>query len=357
MFETFGFENYTAPQIAVFFALALGVAFGFLAERSQFCFRRSLIGADRKQALAVWVTGLAVATLGTQAAIGRDLISFDDHRYMAADLPVLAILVGGVFFGAGMVLTRGCVSRLTVLSAAGNLRAATVMLVFAVIAHATLKGTLAFIPSTLGQVTVSLGAQNLGDIVPAWGVAFALVAIAVWVVRSAKARAASVIMGAAIGLLVPVAWVGTGYVLYDDFDPIAMESLSFTSPTTEALFWTVASTSIPAGFGTGLIGGTLVGALVSSLLFKSFAWQSFESPRQTGRYVLGGTFMAIGAVLAGGCSVGAGLSGIPSLSFAAILAVGAMVLGAKITHGFVDANPSLNEYDGSSTTLFQQPAE
>ena len=54
-------------------------------------------------------------------------------------------------------------------------------------------------------------------------------------------------LAALIGLLVPLAWVGTGYVLYDDFDPIAMESLSFTSPAAESMFYTVAASAIVLG--------------------------------------------------------------------------------------------------------------
>ena len=42
MFESLGFETYTAPQVAVGLALILGATFGVLAERTQFCFRRSL---------------------------------------------------------------------------------------------------------------------------------------------------------------------------------------------------------------------------------------------------------------------------------------------------------------------------
>ena len=90
----------------------------------------------------VWLTALAVAVLGTQTAVAFGIIGFDDHRFMASELPVLAIVVGGALFGAGMVLTRGCVSRLTVLSGSGNLRAALVIVIFAIVAHATLKGIL-----------------------------------------------------------------------------------------------------------------------------------------------------------------------------------------------------------------------
>ena len=79
---------------------------------------------------AVWATALATAILGTQGAVAAGWISFADHRLLTPDLPYAAILLGGLAFGAGMVLTRGCASRLTVLAGTGNLRAVTVLLVF-----------------------------------------------------------------------------------------------------------------------------------------------------------------------------------------------------------------------------------
>ncbi len=100
-----------------------------------------------------------------------------------------------------------------------------------------------------------------------------------------------------------------------------MESLSFTSAAAEALFFTIASTSISARFGAALIGGVVVGALISSLLRGSFAGKASPAPRETGRYMSGAALMGVGGVLAGGCTVGAGLSGIPTLSVAAILAI------------------------------------
>jgi hypothetical protein len=71
---------------------------------------------------------------------------------------------------------------------------------------------------------------------------------------------------AALGALAPVAWLGTGFWLYDDFDPIAFEGLSFTSPWAETLFWSIASSLTAPGFGTGLIGGVLAGAVLAAVL-------------------------------------------------------------------------------------------
>lgn len=343
MFESFGFENLTAPQAAVWFGVILGLAFGALAEITRFCLRRAIAGApgERSSAGGVWLTALAFAIIGTQAAVATGWISFADHRFLAADLPWLAIVVGGAMFGAGMVLTRGCVSRLTVLFASGNLRALTVLLVFAVVAHATLKGVLAPIRTGLGTVTATFETVSLAALpggAALWSAAMAIAALA-FAVRSG-ARPLILGLAALLGLLVPLGWVGTGFFLFDDFDPIALESLSFTAPYADTLFWTVASTSIPANFGVGLIGGTLIGALASSLIGGRFALQSFSTPAQTGRYVTGGALMGVGGVLAGGCTIGAGLAGVPTLSAAALLALVAIVLGGWATALILRENDS-----------------
>ncbi|WP_417262100.1 YeeE/YedE family protein [Celeribacter sp.] len=354
MYESLGLE--LAPrQAAVILGLVIGVLFGALAEVSRFCFRRSVAGpkGERGAAAGVWLAGLATAVLGTQLAVAQGLISFADHRFLTPDLPWLAIVIGGVMFGVGMVLTRGCVSRLTVLSGSGNLRAALVLVVFAVVAHATLKGILAPLRTTLGGVTLSLDKAALPGSGLIWTVLIVgAAAIAAWRLATSKRDLA---LGALIGLLVPAAWIGTGFVLFDEFDPIAMESLSFTSPSAETLFWSVAASSIPAGFGTGLIGGVILGALVSSLLSDRFRWQSFESPRQTGRYMAGAALMGVGGVLASGCTVGAGLAGVPSLSLAAILALVSIALGGVIAARIIRDGASLSA--ASQAKPQAQPAE
>ena len=356
MFETLELGDITARQASVGLALALGLAFGLLGERTGFCFRRAVIGADRRAALGVWAAALGVAVLGTQLAVARGWIGFDAHRFMASDLPILAIALGGLAFGAGMVLTRGCLSRLAVLSGTGNLRALIVLGVFAVVAHATLKGVLAPLRTQLGAVTVDLGAlTSLAALPGGAGLWSGVIAVAAaGLVWRAGAGVWPLLGGAAIGLLVPLGWVGTGYVLYDDFDPIAMQSLSFTAPAADSLFFVVASSAIPAGFGVGLVGGVLIGALISAWLTGRFRWQSFESPRQTGRYLAGAGLMGVGGVLAGGCTVGAGLSGTASLSVAAFLALAAIALGALLTNAVIR---SASAPAGSSTRPALQPAE
>ena len=332
MFETLGFEETTPLAASVMLGLALGVADGGLAQRSAFCLRRSLVGRwrDCLPALGAWAMALAVAIAGTRLAVAAGLVSFEAHRFLAPDVPVVSAVIGGALFGTGMVLAGGCVSRLTVLTGSGNLRALLVLTVFAVTAHAAMKGVLAPLREALGAATVygggvpALTALPGGEMWPL-GLAFAA---AVFALRSG-APISHMAMAGAIGLLVPLGWVGTGFLLLDYFDPIPLQSMGFTGPTADTLFWTVAATSIPAGFGTGLAAGVVAGSLAAALAGGQFRWESLESPRQTGRYLAGAVMMGTGGVLAGGCTVGAGLSGVSTASLAALLALAAMAASAK----------------------------
>ncbi|MBU2982034.1 YeeE/YedE family protein [Lentibacter algarum] len=361
MFEQFGFETLTPLTASLYLALAIGVAFGVLAEITRFCLRRAVVGDvvgdERKQAAGVWLIALAVALVGTQAGVAAGYISFAEHRFLAADLPILAVVLGGLAFGVGMVLTRGCASRLTVLAGSGNLRALTVIIVFALAAHATLKGVLAPVRVALGAVTMPLGEFTSLAALPGGGLlwATALAAIAlVFALRSGN-NVVQLALAALIGALVPLAWVGTGFVLFDEFDPIAMQSLSFTLPAADTLFWGIASTAIKPGFGVGLLGGALVGAALSALVSGRFAWQSFEAPSQTGRYLLGAVLMGVGGVLAGGCTLGAGLAGVPTLGFSAIIALISIILGAKLASRLLTKSGAGS--DAQPATQALQPAE
>ena len=269
MFEALGIETLTPRQASVMLGLLLGVLFGVLAEVTRFCLRRAVAGdpAERRSAGGVWLAALVSAILGTQIAVVLGLISFDGHRFMAPDLPWLAVVAGGLLFGVGMVMTRGCISRLTVLLGSGNLRALLVLAVFAITAHSTLKGVLAPVRTTLGSATIPLGDMTSLAVLPGGALVWTALLVAVGVALAIRSGARPLHLGLAalLGLLVPAAWIGTGFVLFDEFDPIAMEGLSTTSSSAEGLFWLIASSSIPAGFGTGFIGGIVAGAFVGSV--------------------------------------------------------------------------------------------
>ena len=163
-----------------------------------------------------------------------------------------------------------------------------------------------------------------------------------FIAYKSKSKASHLILAVFIGLLVPLSYLGTGFILFDEFDPIQLESLSFTSPSSDLLFWTIASSAIPAGFGVGLLGGVLLGSFISAITRNEFKWITFENQQQTKQYLFGASLMGSGGVLAGGCTVGAGLSGVPTLSFAAIIALIFIVFGAVSAKYFINLTKNSN---------------
>jgi uncharacterized membrane protein YedE/YeeE len=316
--------------------LALGLLFGAAAQISRFCLRRAVAGPqeERASAGAVWLTALATAIIAFAVATSFGLIDISEHRFASSELPIAALVIGGLSFGIGMVLTRGCVSRLTVLSATGNLRAVVVLLAFAVTAHAALKGVLAPVRTSLGSATIDAPIGSLAEHPLLLALfAFGVVAAALVLVLRSRPSAAHIVLGAVIGLVAVTGWAATSVLLFDEFDPMPVQTIAFTLPWSDTLFWTIASSAIPAGFGVGFIAGVLVGAFISAASRRELQLHSFETPAQTLTYVAGGVLMGLGGVLAGGCTVGAGLSGVASGSVAAIIALSAIAFGGWVAGG------------------------
>ncbi|MGE0700307.1 MAG: YeeE/YedE thiosulfate transporter family protein, partial [Hyphomicrobiaceae bacterium] len=298
------------------------------------CLRRGIAGklAERGPALGTWAMALAVAVAGTAAIQAAGLVDLSGHRLLSARLPLVAIVVGGLLFGVGMVLARGCASRLTVLAGSGNLRALTVLIVFAAVAHATLKGALAPVRTSLGAFGLDLGGQTSLAALPGgmllW-TAFIVLALVPIVYRSG-ATVAGLAGGAAIGALAPLGWLATGWLLKDDFDPVPVESIALTSAGAETLFWWIASSAIQPTFGVGFLGGVLGGSLLAAVVAGEWKLEGFNDETPTGRYLVGGVLMGVGGVLAGGCTIGAGLAGVGTLSIAALLAFGSILAGGVL---------------------------
>ncbi len=125
--------------------LLIGLAFGFLAQRSRFCLRSAVIEFSRRVTggkLTVWLFAFATAVLATQALVLLGAFDASDARQIAARGSLSGAAIGGALFGIGMILARGCSSRLLVLAAQGNLRSLLSGLVFAVTAQAAWTGAL-----------------------------------------------------------------------------------------------------------------------------------------------------------------------------------------------------------------------
>ena len=74
--------------------------------------------------------------------------------------------------------------------------------------------------------------------------------------------------------------------------------------------------------------GLVVGAVVDSLLSRSFKVVWFTSFGDFVANSVGGVLMGIGGVLALGCTVGQGVSGLSTLALGSALALGSIIFGS-----------------------------
>lgn len=311
-------------------AFAIGALFGALARWSGFCLRGAIEDAlTTKDAprLRGFLLAMAVALIALQALVLAGRLDISQALILPASLAWGSALLGGLMFGVGMVLTGGCGTRLLVLSAGGNLRSVVSFVVFALVAYATIRGILAPARSALMAATSSPLAHHTVPLAAGAVVAVLALAFVGW--RRVAAR--HLVAGGLIGLLVPAGYYATAVLGHDDFDPATVESMNVTKSGGDALVYLLIWTGAKINFGIAFVGGILAGAALVAVLARDFKLVGFERPADMLRYALGAALMGAGGVLALGCTVGHGLTGVASLAPTSFIALPAMVLAAAAT--------------------------
>ena len=85
-----------------------------------------------------------------------------------------------------------------------------------------------------------------------------------------------------------------------------------------------------------LVPGVVLGAFLSAVLARRFRFEGFDGEGTMRRALTGAVLMGFGAMLAGGCAIGAGVSGGSIMVATAWLALLSMWVGAVITDFLVD---------------------
>lgn len=332
------------PATAAIIGLGLGGLFGFALERSGFCTRSAAIEMFRNQkgrALPVWLVGFAVCVAVVQAMLWFGVINVGESRFFATPQTLSGALIGGALFGIGMALARGCVSRLVVLGASGNLRAVFCVALIAVTAWATLQGPLVPFRDAIGGLlsSAALGGNDVAALSglgyvfgPLFALVIALAALALVIRR--RLSPAYILGGAVAGGAVALGWYATYQFSGQVFDPIQPESLSYMRPLASTLDFIGAGGATDAlSLDVGIIAGTVVGALVSAVLFRQFRIRTFAEAGAPSiwRYAAGSILMGFGGIVAVGCTIGAGFTGGSVLAATALTGLVMMMLFAGLT--------------------------
>ena len=329
---------------AVLFAggLGVGLLFGVFAQQSRFCLRAATIELSDLAPgpkFAIWLLAFSAAVIVCQGAILAGRLDVSDARQIASLGSISGAVIGGLMFGIGMILARGCASRLLVLSATGNLRALVTGLILTIVAQASLRGALSPAREALAALwTVPGGSARdllvLTGLGTGGGLAFgvALLALAVFLALRARVGAWRGLAAAGVGVAVALGWLFTYAMTQVSFEPLQAGSVSFTGPSADTLMGLVNERALPLGFDVGLVPGVFLGAALAALLTREFRLQGFEGGPSMLRYFAGAGLMGFGAMLAGGCAVGAGVTGGAIFALTSWLALAAMWAGAMVAH-------------------------
>ncbi len=355
--ETVDINSLTSRVLWVSFALA--VAFGAIAQRTRFCTMGAIadvVNMGDWERARMWVLAIAVALLGFNGMVALGWVQAGNSIYAAPRVLWLSALVGGAMFGFGMVLASGCGSKNLLRLGSGNLKALVVVLVLGLSAFVTLRGITGVLRvNTLDKVFFELpGGQDLPTLAAAaFGLPAPVLALAIgaglaamlllWVLSKPEGRSGEVLLGGiGIGAVIVAVWWVSGKLGYLPEDPNTlepaflatnsrrMESLSMVAPVAYTLDWLLFFSDTSKALTLGIVStvGLAVGACVTALLTRSFRWEGFGGVEDLANHLAGGALMGVGGVLALGCTVGQGLSGISTLSLGSFIALAGIVAGA-----------------------------
>lgn len=310
--------------------IALGLLLGFSLQKGGYCmntaFRSFFLEKDRSLVRA-WVLILLINIVGVKL-----LADFGVLDPLVAPLFWPALIVGGLLFGAGMVLAGGCASGTYYRCGRGMVGSIGALFGFVIGTSVIDGGALTFLQSTLRAPTIEVNGQvptlfnllGINGLLGQWLLIAALaIPAVVWLVRSPKQRFligwSWKRTGALVGVLALVAWVLS-----------AMEGrnygLSFTQPTVALTRFVLSGDASGISVASFMVVGVPVGALIAARVTNE-AVLRLPDPKRLVRQVGGGLTMGVGASIAGGCNIGHSITGVSTLGIGSITATLFIMLG------------------------------
>ena len=324
--------------------------FGAIGSRTQFCTMGAVsdwVNMGSKTKLRVWFLAMAVAMIGTQALAVGGLIDINQSIYLNPAFTWLGHIIGGFVFGIGMTLASGCGQRTLVRIGGGNLKSLIVAIVLAITAYMTLRGLLALVRLEInGIATIDLessgfASQGIPHLLSAsTGISESLLAVLITAIfslivfyfavkdKALRSDFDNWLAGIGIGLLITTAWYVTGVLGFDDFDPLPLEAATFIAPVGNSLVYLMTYTGATINFGIAIVFGMIAGALVYSVVTRTFRWESFNDRSDLVNHLWGGALMGFGGVLSLGCTIGQGVSGLSTLALGAPITLVCIIAGS-----------------------------
>ena len=334
------------------FALSLfaGTIFGLIAANTRFC----LLGAisdiwlmQNKSRAVFWGITAMSALAGTSLLRWLDLLDVSQTTFLITPVTLLPAIIGGSLFGIGMVLATGCLVKNILRIGSGCLKSVVVVILTALSARFVFSGPLSAFRSWLYDTwPIFINSQVLEVPYLAIVAIILLLAQIFFVWKKTIYPFSFWIKAVLLGSIVSMVWLMTSWLimqagqsdcslmLLPDGRLIPL-SLAFLRSVVNVLDWLLWSKDVFT-FSLGILMGTLAGSALYYAIKGRWVFSGFQNVYDLRNHLIGALLMGIGAALAGGCSIGQGLSGLSTGSVHALVTLCCMVLSASVILIYMD---------------------
>jgi len=364
-------EEMEIGTVVAIVGFVLGGLFGATAQRTNFCTMGAIsdmVFMGNWNRMRAWLMAMGVAMLVSQAMHALEIVDLNESIYLTPMFGWAGAIIGGLMFGFGMTMGGGCGNKTLVRLGAGNLKSLVVAIVLGIFAYMTLRGLIGMGRVELEAVTnIDLSenyeSQSIPDLLS--GLTGASADILRWIVtivlgggllafcfKDAGFRASKRDMAAGmiIGLLVPAAWYATGVIGYDDFEPTVLGSFTFVNPTGESIMYLMTFSGATINFGIAVVGGVITGSFIMAMATGTFAVESFSNADDMIRHLIGAALMGTGGILAMGCTIGQGITGMSTLALASLIALASIIAGGVYGMKYLEEG----SFGGALTAMFSR---
>jgi len=379
------FESFSEANSALIWAtFAIALVMGAVVNKTNFCTMGAvsdMVNMGDWGRMRAWLFAIAVALLGVTVleASGMLNISQTFPPYRGSSLAWIENLLGGAIFGVGMTLASGCGNKCLIRIGGGNIKSVMVLFVIAVIAYFmtnpfpgsdnTLYSLLFYGWTNPMAINLSAG-QDLGSVIAGakgaasarvWIGALLAIALLAFVWKSAEFRGSldNILGGLVVGLAVLAFWYVSSNIqldldgdmmslsnYYSQWDflaesdagkpaagaPLAAQSFTFINPMGQTLGYAASGfSSALLTAGVMALFGVILGSLLWSVVTKGFRIEWFSSVGDFLNHFIGAILMGFGGVLAMGCTIGQGITGVSTLAIGSIITFVAIVFGSALT--------------------------
>lgn len=348
----------------------IGLLLGFAMQRGRFCvtgFLRDIFTQRSFRGFIALLIVISVHAVGLAALTSSGIVKPDYDP-----LSPVAVIVGGLLFGVGIVLAGGCASGTWYRSGEGLIGSWIALIFYGLSAAAMKTGVLSGANQALKSVTLDVTTIHGSLGISVWPLAMGLAALtAVLAVRFLQQEWAAprpvtlaaqksglshvltekpwhvYLTAVVVGVLGVIAWPLSAASGRND-------GLGITTPSANLVNVVVTGDTQRFDWGVLLVLGILVGSFIAAKASGEFRLRVPDAT-QAVRSVIGGILMGVGAAWAGGCTVGNGMVQTSLFTYQGWIALLSIAVGVGLAAA-VFLKPSDSQLPASSLGASSVPA-